>query len=104
ADVWQQRLQLMFSSGQYDDVIEAGREATTHVPDDAFIQFFVGTSYMLTGRHETAIEWLENATLAPSRSSFRSVIYGTLGDSYTELDQWEQATRTYETAIQLDSN
>lgn len=104
AEAWRQRLQLMFSAGNYEQVIEAGREATEHLPDDAFIQFFTGASLMLTDDHESAADWLENATLSPARSNFRSVIYSTLADNYMDLDRWEDAVDAYETAIRLDSN
>lgn len=102
SDAWHQRLQLMFSSGEYEEVIETGKVAVSHIRDDAFIQFFVGASFMLTERHEQAIEWLENATLSPSKRSFRSVIYGTLGDVFSELDQREKAVESFETALRLD--
>jgi len=42
--------------------------------------------------------------LSSARSSFRAVIYSTLGDVYTELDEWESAVEAYETALRLDSN
>jgi len=104
SEAWRQRLQLMFSEGQYDDVILAGIEASEHVQDDAFIHFFVGASYMLTELHDEAAEWLEEAILMPSRSNFRSVIHSTLGDVLTELDRWEDAVESYETALRLDGS
>ncbi|MEX2600543.1 MAG: tetratricopeptide repeat protein [Balneolaceae bacterium] len=104
AEAWQQKLQLMFSAGKYEQVIEAGKEASEHVSDDAFIQFFTGASLMLTGEHESAAGWLEDATLSPARSSFRSVIFNTLADTYMDLDRWDDAVDAYESAIRLDSN
>ena len=103
-EAWRQRLQLMFSNGQYEKVIEAGRQAVEHVGDDAFIHFFVGASFMMSDAYEEAAEWLEQATLMPSRRDFRSVVHGTLGDVLTELDRWEEAVESYETALRLDSS
>ena len=40
---WRLRLQLLLSEKRYDDAIEVGIEANVHVPEDAFIQYFVGT-------------------------------------------------------------
>lgn len=104
SEAWRQRLQLMFSEGLYDEVILAGKEASEQVQDDAFIHFFVGASYMLTDLHDEAAEWLEEAILMPSVSNFRSVIHSTLGDVLTELDRWEDAVESYETALRLDSS
>lgn len=102
SDAWHQRLQLMYSAGKYEEVIETGKEASTYIQNDAFIQFFVGASLMLTDRDEQAVKWLENATLSPSKRSFRSVIYSTLGDVFSELDQWEKSSNAFETALRLD--
>lgn len=103
-DAWRQRMQLLFSEQRYDEVIANADSANKYVPDDAFIQFFTGASYMIKDQHDKAVNWLENATLSSARSSFRAVIYSTLGDVYTELDEWESAVEAYETALRLDSN
>jgi tetratricopeptide (TPR) repeat protein len=103
SEAWRQRIQLMFSNGNYEQVIKAGIQATEHIEEDAYIYFFVGTSYMLTDQNTEAAEWLQQASLLPSRSDFRSIVHGTLGDVYADLDQWEDAVDSYENAIQLDS-
>jgi tetratricopeptide (TPR) repeat protein len=104
SEAWRQRIQLIFSTGEYEQVIEAGNQAMEHIQEDAFINFFVGASYMLTDQNTLAAEWLERATMLPSRRDFRSIVHGTLGDVYADLDQWEDAVDSYETALQLDSS
>jgi len=99
---WSQRLQLMFSRGEYEEVIALSERASESAPDNAFIQFFTGASYMLTDRYEEAEEWLQSATMAPSRRNFRSIIHGTLGDVQNELDDWESAESSYTMALRLD--
>ena len=101
-EAWTQRLQLMFSQGQYEEVIELSETANKSAPDNAFIQFFTGASYMFTDQYEEAEEWLQNATMAPSRRNFRSIINGTLGDVQNELDDWESAESSYQMALRLD--
>src|SRR5690554_6164965 len=59
---------------------------------------------MLTKQPELAEEWLEKANLAPARRSFRSIIYGSLGDVKQDLDQWEEASEAHEKAIRLDAD
>lgn len=102
-DAWRQRMQLLFSNQRHEEVIELSQEVNERIPDDAYIQFFVGVAYMLTDRHEEARKWLENASLAPAQRNFRSIVYSTLGDVLTELDSWEDAVSAYETALRLDS-
>jgi len=102
-EAWRQRLQLLFSEGDYENVIQVGIEASRYVEDDATINFFIGASYMLTDHYTEAAEWLEKATLMPSRRNFRSIIHGTLGDVYTELNRWDDAVESYENALRLDN-
>ncbi|MCC5904787.1 MAG: tetratricopeptide repeat protein [Balneolaceae bacterium] len=104
AEAWSQRMQVLFTLGRYAEVIELSETANEAAPDNAFIQFFTGTAYMFTDQNELAEEWLEQATMAPSRRNFRSVIYGTLGDVRYDLDNWEDAVQAYEMALSLDSN
>lgn len=104
ADAWAQRIQTLFNLERYEEVIEIATEADEASPDNAFIQFFTGASYMLTDRPERAEEWLEKATQAPAQRNLRSVIYGTLGDVKQDLDNWEEAQEAYEMALRLDSN
>ena len=102
-DAWRQRMQLLFSNQRHAEVIELSQEVNERVPDDAYIQFFVGVAHMLSDQHDEAKKWLENATLAPAQRNFRSIVYSTLGDVLTELDSWEDAVAAYETALRLDA-
>jgi tetratricopeptide (TPR) repeat protein len=102
AEAWAQRIQVLFSLGRYEEVVDLSDQANENAPDNAFIQFFTGASYMFEGEYEQAETWLENATMAPSRRNFRSAIYGTLGDVKQELDKWEETVDAYERALRLD--
>ncbi len=99
---WRQLVQTYYVEGRYQEAIEAGLEAEQHIPQDAFILFFMGGSYFLQEQHNEAAEWLKAAADAPSRPEFRSIILGTLGDTYASLDEWEAADQAYEEAITLD--
>lgn len=102
AEAWAQRVQVLFSLGRYEEVLELSEQADEHAPDNAFVQFFTGASYMFEGQHKQAEIWLENATMAPSRRNFRSAIYGTLGDVKQELEKWQEAVDAYDRALRLD--
>lgn len=99
---WRQRLQLLLSQEKYEETVEAGKEADESVPDDAFIQFFVGSAYMLLDQNEDAEQWLSNAVRAPARRPFKSVVYSTLGDVRANLGKHEQSDEAYELALRYD--
>ena len=99
---WRQRLQLLMSQQEYEKTIEVGQKADESVPDDAFIQFFVGSAYMLSDQNKKAEEWLENATRAPARRPFKSVVYSTLGDVRANLEKHEASDEAYELALRYD--
>ena len=54
---------------------------------------------MMTDQYEKAGELLEEASNAPGRRNFRSIIYGTLGDVMQELDHWDRAVDAYSMAL-----
>ncbi len=101
---WQQRMQILMSMGEYEEVIAIGKEADEVVPDDTFILFFMGTAQLLLNQYEDAVETLRNASTLPANSELRSFILGTLGDAYSSLDDWERAFSSYESSIRAYQN
>lgn len=104
SEAWGQRIQLLFSLNRYEEVISISDDADHYAPDNSFIQFFSGAAYMLTDQYEEAEQWLEKATLSPSQRTFRSVIYGTLGDVKYELEKWTESVDAFQNALRLDRN
>lgn len=100
---WRQRLQLLLAQQHYKETIEVGKQANEHVPEDAYIQFFTGTAYMLDGQDQEAERWLKNAARAPARRPFKSVVYGTLGDVRANLEKHESSDEAYELALRYDA-
>lgn len=101
-DAWRQRVQMLFQMERYEDVISISDSANTYASDDAFVQFFIGASYMLTDQPDEALMWLESASFAPANRSFRSVIQSTLADVQSDLDRWDESIMSYERALRLD--
>ncbi|MDG5766781.1 tetratricopeptide repeat protein [Balneolales bacterium ANBcel1] len=99
---WRQLIQTHYVAGNYEQAVETGKKADEYVPEDAFIHFFVGGSYFLKARLEEAAVWLASASELPARPQFRSVILGTLADTYAALERWDQADLNYEEAIALN--
>ncbi len=99
---WRLRLQLLLAENRLDEAIKVGKEADESVPDDSFIQFFLGSAYMLSDENEEAVIWLERASRAPARKPFKSVVYSTLGDAQSNLGNSEEADRVYGLALRYD--
>ncbi len=99
---WRLRLQLLLSENRLEEAIEVGQKADKNVPEDSFIQFFLGSAYMLDDRNEEAVTWLEQASRAPARKPFKSVVFSTLGNAYSNLGNSEEADRVYELALRYD--
>ena len=100
---WRQRLQILLQQERYEDAIEVGLLANESAPEDAFIQFFLGTAYLLDEQPEDAAKWLRQAARAPARKPFKSVIYSTLGDAQSRLEDHEASDRSFELALRYDS-
>ena len=103
-EAWGQRMQLLFSLNRYEEVISISESANQYSPDNSFIQFFSGVAYMMTNQYEEAEHWLMEAANSPSQRTFRSVIYGTLGDVKHELEKWSESVDAFQNALRLDRN
>lgn len=101
---WRQRMQLLLNERRTEEAISVGLEADKNSPDDAFIQYFLGSAYLLENNNKEAVKWLERASKAPSRRPFKSVVYSTLGDAQAGLENYEESDRVYELAIRYDGN
>jgi tetratricopeptide (TPR) repeat protein len=99
---WRQRLQLLLNERKLEEAVEVGIEADKNAPEDAYIQFFVGTAYLLQDDNQQAAQWLQRASRAPARRPFKSVIYGALGDAQSNMENYEESDRAYELAIRYD--
>lgn len=99
---WRQRMQILLMQERYDEVIEVGLEADEYIPDDAFVLFFAGNAHMLKDEYAEASEVLSRAAASPANREFRSAIYGTLGDVFSNLENWEEADESYEQALRLN--
>lgn len=102
SNAWRQRIQLLYLSERYDEVISLSTDAERYAPEDAFVRFFVGVSYFMKKEHADASVWLLRASKSPARAPFRSVVLGTLGDVTYQLKEWDKAKSYYEEALKLN--
>ena len=101
---WRQLIQLLYSQSDFDTLLRLRDEAEKNVPEDAFVRFFIGSAFTLSGDTEQGISWLQSSTQAPARGLFKSVVYGSLGDAFYTADRKEEAWQAYEQSLVLDPN
>ncbi len=101
--VWRERIRLLYVQRKQDRIIELAPKASQYAPQDPFISFFVGSSHLMNQNYRQAIDWLSEASSLPAKKSFKSVVHGSLGDSYASVEEWEQSDQAYEKALELDS-
>ncbi len=99
---WRQLLQLYFTNEMYQEIIEIADTVEEYVPEDAFIRFFIGNAFGIQGSYNDALVWLNLAAEAPARGNFKSIVYGSLGDTYQSADDWDNAKKSYIESIRLD--
>ena len=104
AKSWQERVQILYNLGRYDEAITVSLASDEHVPENTVITYILGTSYMATGDYPNAIKTLKRASRYPARKAFKAVLFGGLGDAYAAVDAWEDAFKNYTTALRLDKN
>ncbi|AXJ02316.1 Tfp pilus assembly protein PilF [Cyclonatronum proteinivorum] len=99
---WRQRLQILLSNDRFDEVIVVAQQADEVIPDDAFVLFFKGLAHLLQQSYEEASTILERAAAAPATRPFRSIVYGSLGDALSSMDQHARSDEAYEQSLRLD--
>ncbi|MCH8486220.1 MAG: tetratricopeptide repeat protein [Candidatus Cyclonatronum sp.] len=99
---WRQRLQMLLADERYDEVIEVGLQADEVIPDDAFVLFFSGLAHLIQKNYQQAADILDRASSAPATRPVRSMIYGSLADALSSLEQHARSDEAYEQALRLD--
>lgn len=64
--------------------------------------YYAGVCYLHLGRYEAAIEFLND--FKPAGEVTPIMKHGTLGDAYSELENWDKALHHYEQASKVEQN
>ncbi|MEL7833500.1 tetratricopeptide repeat protein [Fodinibius sp. Rm-B-1B1-1] len=99
---WQQYLQLLLEERQFEQVIQAGQKAIKEVPQDPVLLYFIGNAYLSTRQYDQAEAHLEEASTLPARKPLKANIFGSLADTYANMEQWSSAFTYYQKAVDLD--
>jgi tetratricopeptide (TPR) repeat protein len=87
-----------YHRARYADAAEMFEKASALAPDNARALYNLGASYVGEGRYADAIAVLKRSiTIRPSGTGFTD-----LGNAYFYLRRYDEATRAYEQAVNLD--
>lgn len=64
--------------------------------------YYAGVSYLHLGRYEAAVDFLKD--FDPAGKVTPIMKYGTLGDAYSELEDWDKALSEYQKAADAEDN
>lgn len=104
-DAWRMLINVDLALKMPDDGIRHGTEALVANPGNPMLLYFTGLAYLVKEDYENSRRLLENALDNSENENdyLRSVIYGTLGDLYHQLEMHSASDIAYEEALSLDS-
>jgi tetratricopeptide (TPR) repeat protein len=92
-------------SGDYQKVIELGREMIAEFPESATVLYFSGIANHMLGHSDDAVEMLERALgIDGSDKIFTSHVYSYLGDVYNAKQDYASSDKYFNLALAIDSN
>jgi|AntRauTorckE6833_2_1112554.scaffolds.fasta_scaffold17504_2 tetratricopeptide (TPR) repeat protein len=98
-DAWLQRLQILLNEGDSVTALKIGEQADENVPQEPFIYYAIGSSYLSKNSPTKALQWLKRAVDLPARSNLKADIFEALGKAYFKMEQWQSAFEAYKNAI-----
>lgn len=104
-DAWRLLINTDLALNQPDEGIKHSQEALRHNPNNSQLLYFSALAHIAKSDWQRGREALETAlNFSENENSYlRSMIYGTLGDVYHQLNEKDLSDVAYEEAIALDS-
>lgn len=99
---WRKRLQLLMREGKIDKAITVGRNAAEQIPQDPVVLYFLGNALLADNNYQKAIEHLQEASTLPARKPLKANIYGSLGDAYAGIEEWDRSFENYEESLSIN--
>ena len=102
-NIWQNVLQIEAELSQIDSLVKHSDQAIELFPNQPSLYYYQGFALISNNDHQTAVEVLEQGMrLSKSDPNMQIVFYSLLGDTYNELEQYQQSEEAYEAVLQVD--
>lgn len=83
---FEQLVRIELSENKVDDAIRDGEEAMTYFPNQAWMNYLLGTAYYQKKNYSKALSYLKNAaSLNTDDNNLAGFVYSVLGDCFHEL-------------------
>lgn len=103
-DRWRALMGLYMQSNDYQRAIETGERALRYFPEHSTIYLIEGSCYMSIKDYPNALEKLHKSLEYADSTDYESVssILGTIGDTYSQMEQKDSAYTYYEKALRVN--
>lgn len=104
-DAWRMLINADLALQEPASAIQHGTEALTANPGNPTLLYFTGLAYLVQEDYDNSRQMLESALDNSENENdyLKSVIYGTLGDLYHQLEMHAASDIAYEESLSLDS-
>ncbi|MBE9585329.1 tetratricopeptide repeat protein [Mucilaginibacter sp. JRF] len=97
---YEQLVRIELSENKIDDAIKVGEEAMTYFPNQAWMNYLLGTAYYQKKNLSKALSYLKNAAaLNGDDNNLGAYIYSVLGDCFHELKNDKASDDAYTKAL-----
>ena len=104
-NIWQNVLQIEAELSKLDSLENHAEAAIEVFPNQPSLYYYHGFALLSNDKHELAVEVLEQGKrLSRSDPNMEVVFNSLLGDTYNELEQYQQSEAAYDAVLQADPN
>jgi tetratricopeptide (TPR) repeat protein len=98
---WQQLLNLVMQTGDYDRAIAICTKCRELFPGELAYHFYTGVAYQQQGKYQEALDTYDACIriIPENNHSLLSDYYGQIGDVYFQMQKHEEAFAAYEKAL-----
>ncbi len=101
--VWEQYMNLLISTREYEAVIAEANHAIDIFPNQAYLYYAAGFGYFKTKRFNESLDMLNQAMIMTGKNISQKIsVYNVLGMVYDELGEPDKAIQAFETALTLN--
>lgn len=103
--VWNQMLVIFSESNDHENLVKYGARAVELFPNQPTVYLLYGIGLGQQEKYDMAIEAYEmGKDVVIDNNALKAQFYSSLGDSYNELEKYENSDLNFEKALKLDPN
>ncbi|MFD2863115.1 tetratricopeptide repeat protein [Mucilaginibacter antarcticus] len=101
----EQLVRLQLASNDVDGVIRDGEAALSYFPNQGWMNYYVGTGWLLKKDYKKALSYLRNAAaLEFQDKELLTMVYSSLGDCYHAMADNKSSDASYDKALEYNAD